>query len=180
YVTPTFSGLSGEVMYALSGVAGHTSQKSTIAAGVSYSNGPAYLGVAYFYAKDPAQQFTDGNFVTNSYAGNASLMAGASNGMGAFGYIGAPTSMRVIGVGGTYAIGPALLGLNYTNTRYANATGVTGNTAVFNSYEAWGQYNLTPAATLAAGYTFTQGSVGYNQAKPKYHQVNLLADYRLS
>ncbi|WFN14869.1 porin [Burkholderia contaminans] len=180
YVTPTFSGVSGEVMYALGGVAGHTSQKSTIAAGLSYSNGPANLGAAYFYAKDPAQQFVDGNFGTNNYADNSMLMAGASNGMGAFGYIGAPTSMRVIAAGGTYAIGPALLGLNYSNARYTDATGVTGNTAVFNNYEAWGQYNVTAAATVAAGYTFTQGSIGVNQAKPKYHQVNLLADYRLS
>ncbi|KVH46273.1 porin [Burkholderia diffusa] len=180
YVTPTFSGLNAEIMYALGGVAGRTSQKSTIAAGLSYTNGPAYLGAAYFYAKDPAQQFPDGNFVTNSYTGNSVLTAGMSNGMGAFGYIGAPTSMRVIGVGGTYAIGPALLGVNYTNTRYADATGAAGNTAVFNSYEVWGQYNVTPAATVAAGYTFTQGSIGVNQAKPKYYQLNLLADYKLS
>ncbi|WP_414144395.1 porin [Burkholderia territorii] len=180
YVTPNFAGLSAEIMYAMGGVAGKLAQKSTIAGGLSYTNGPLYLGAAYFYAKDPALQFADGNFVANSYAGNLGLTPGSSNGMGAFGYVGAPTSMRVIGVGGTYAIGSALLGLNYTNTRYTDATGVSGNTAMFSNYEAWGQYSMSAATILAAGYTFTQGSTGYNSVKPKYHQVNLLADYSLS
>lgn len=180
YVTPTVSGIAGEIMYALGGVAGHPSEKSTIATGLSYSNGPVYLGAAYLFAKNPAQQFADGNFVISNYAGNSTLVPGASNGMGSFGYLGAPTGMRVVGVGGTYSMGSALLGINYSNSRYTGATGVAGNTVVFNSYEAWGQYGITSAATLAAGYTFTKGSIGVNQAKPKYQQVNLLVDYRLS
>jgi predicted porin len=39
---------------------------------------------------------------------------------------------------------------------------------------------VTPATTLGAGYTFTEGKVDYNGARPKYNQVNLLADYALS
>ena len=39
---------------------------------------------------------------------------------------------------------------------------------------------MTPATTLGACYTFTEGEVDYSGARPKYNQVNLLADYSLS
>lgn len=173
YVTPTWAGVTAEAMYAFGGVAGNFRQNSTIAGGVSYTNGPLYLGAAYFYARNPAQQFADGNFQSNG-------TPGVSNGEGAFGYVGAPRNMQVIGAGGTYTIGPAQVGLAFTNTRFDDATGIAGNTVTFNNYEAWANYHLTPAATLGAGYTYTVGKVDFNGAKPKYNQVNLMADYALS
>jgi hypothetical protein len=42
---------------------------------------------------------------------------------GPFGYVGQPTNMQVNGVGGTYAIGSAMIGLDYTNTRFGSANG---------------------------------------------------------
>lgn len=173
YVTPTFSGLSAEVMYAFGGVAGQFGQKSTIAGGASYSNGPLYVGAAYFYARSPATQFTDGNFVANG-------TPGVSNGEGAFGYVGNPANMQIAGVGGTYTVGQAQIGLDYTNTKFGNASGVAGNTVTFDNYEIWANYHLMPATTLGAGYTFTEGKVDYNGARPKYNQFNLLVDYLLS
>jgi len=173
YVTPTISGLSAEAMYAFGGVAGSFGQKSTIAGGLTYANGPLYLGAAYFYAKSPAAQFLDGNFEPNG-------VPGVSNGEGAFGYVGVPSNMQIIGAGGTYTLGPAEIGLDYTNTRFDNSSGVTGNTVKFDNYEIWGQFHVTPAATLGGGYTFTEGKVDFNGAKPKYNQFNLVADYLLS
>ncbi|MEX3949842.1 porin [Paraburkholderia sp. EG287B] len=173
YVTPTLMGFSAEAMYAFGGVAGSFGQKSTIAAGASYSNGPLYVGAAYFYAKNPATQFQDGNFQPNG-------IPGVSNGEGAFGYVGSPSNMQVIGAGVTYTIGQGQVGLNYTNTRFDDASGVAGNTVTFDNYEIWGQYHLTTAVTLGGGYTFTEGKVDYNGARPKYNQFNLVADYLLS
>jgi len=60
YVTPTWNGVTAEAMYAFGGVAGNFRQNSTIAGGANYRNGPLYLGAAYFYATNPAQQFADG------------------------------------------------------------------------------------------------------------------------
>ncbi|KVN06964.1 porin [Burkholderia diffusa] len=174
YVSPLFGGVQAEVMYAFGGVAGSFRSKSTIAAGVNYTGGPLYLGAAYFYAKDPAQQFTDGNFVTSA------ATPGVSNGSGAFGYVGTPNSMQTIGVGGAYTFGPALIGLSYTNVQYKNATQITGNIVTFNNAELWGQYAVTAATTLGLGYNYTWGKVNFNSAKPKYGQVNAVADYRLS
>ena len=50
----------------------------------------------------------------------------------------------------------------------------------FSNYEVWGQYKVTPAATLGAAYAYTDGKVNYNGAKPKYHQVSLMGSYSVS
>lgn len=173
YVSPSFGGLKAEAMYAFGGVAGSFGRNSTLAGGLSYTSGPVYVGAAYFYAKNPATQFDDGNFQANSGTPGTSSM-------GAFGYVGAPTSMQTIGAGASYAIGPALIGVNYTNVKFDAANGVAGNTVQFNNAEVWANYSITQAATLGLGYTFTWGKVDFNGAKPKYNQVNAIADYRLS
>lgn len=179
YVSPTMSGLKAEAMYAFGGVAGAFGQSSTVAGGLSYTNGPLYLGGAYFFAKNPSTQFDDGNFVT------VAPTVGSSNGHGAFGYVGKPGSMQTIGFGGSYALGAALFGASFTNVRFDNANqgalpAGSGDHVWFNNYELWGQYSLTPAATLGLGYTFTNGKDAFSGVKPKYHQVNAIADYRLS
>jgi predicted porin len=175
YVSPTFYGAQAEVFYAFGGVAGQFSQNSTIGGGLSYSAGPLYLGVGYFFAKNPAAQFNDGNFV----AANQPPAAVTST-SGIWGLVGLPNNMQVISAGGTYTLGQALLGGNFSSVRFEGANGVAGNTVWFNSYEVWGQYSLTPATTVGAGYTFTDGKVDATGKKPKYGQLNAIADYALS
>jgi predicted porin len=172
YTSLSYAGFQFGGLYSLGGVAGSTTANSTLSAGASYTNGPVYLAAAYFTAKNPATQFLDGNFTANQATPSAN---------GPFGYVGHPANMQVIGAGGTYAIGPALLGLDYTNTRYGSANG-TASSVTFSNYELWGQYAVTPATTLSAGYTFTAGKVNYLATgnRPKYNQFNLLADYALS
>jgi predicted porin len=172
YTSISYNGLQFGGLYALGGVAGSATANSTVSAGASYTNGPIYLAAAYFSAKNPATQFLDGNFVGNQATPSAN---------GPFGYVGNPANMQVIGVGGTYQLGQALLGLDYTNTRFGSANG-TNSSVTFANYELWGQYAVTPATTLAAGYTFTAGKVNYLASgnRPKYNQFNLMANYALS
>jgi predicted porin len=163
YTSPSLSGLQFGGLYALGGDSGN----STLSLGTSYTGGPLYLGIGYLYAKNPVEQFDDGNWAD-------------AGGDPFFGLLGTPSDMQVIGAGGTYEFGPALVGANYTNSRYRNAIG--GATARFDNYELWGQYQLTGATTLIAGYTFTrvhQDAV-YGDFAPKYGQINLMADYALS
>lgn len=171
YTSPTISGLQFGGMYAFGGVAGSFGTNSTAAAGASYTGGPLYIGVGYLYAKNPVAQFNDGNW--SAFGGDPF-----------FGLLGntatSPSNMQVVGGGGTYQFGPALLGADYTNARYDDALG--GATARFDNYELWGQYQLTPSATLAAGYTYTrvhQDAI-YGDTVPKYGQFNFMADYVLS
>ena len=192
YASPSYNGLTFGGMYAFGGVAGEFGKDSMFGLGTSYANGPIYLTAAYEYARNPVSQFTDGNWVASSNNPAAS---------GAFGYVGGlcgstltgnalaacnaaqPTSSQIIGAGGTYTIGAAKLGLDYTNTKFANANGTTSS-VTFNNIEFWGQYSLTPATTLIAGDTFTFGKTGYTitgvGTTPKWNQFNLMADYALS
>ena len=174
YASPSYNGLTFGGMYAFGGTAGQFGLNSMFGLGVSYANGPAYIAAAYEYNRNPVTQFTDGNWVANS----ANPAAG-----GAFGYVGtSTTSSQIVGIGGTYAFGPAKVGLDYTNTRFANANGTTSS-VTFNTGELWGQYAVTPALTLIGGYTLTAGKANYFVAsgtKPVWNQFNFEAQYALS
>ncbi len=173
YVSPKIAGFQAEGMYAFGGQAGAFSNNSTIGGGLSYTGGPLYIGAGYFFAKNPAGQFNDGNFAPSNVP-----PATVTTTSGIWGLVGDPTNMQVISAGATYTMGPALFGGNFSNVRFdgANAAGRVW----FNSYELWGQYSLTPATTLGAGYTFTNGKVDATGQKPKYGQLNAIADYALS
>jgi predicted porin len=175
YASPSYNGLTFGGMYAFGGVAGEFGQNSMLGLGAAYANGPIYLTAAYEYARNPATQFTDGNWVATS--ANPSQF-------GAFGYVGAtPANSQIIGAGGTYTIGAAKVGLDYTNTKFDDANG-TASSVTFNNIELWGQYSLTPATTLIAGNTFTFAKTDYTitgvGTTPKWDQFNLMVDYALS
>jgi predicted porin len=167
YTSPSLSGLQVGGLYALGGDTGN----STLSAGASYTGGPLYLGVGYLFAKNPVAQFNDGNWSDFGDDPFFGLLGNTAT---------SPSNMQVVGGGGTYQFGPTLLGANYTNTRYDDTTG--GATARFDNYEVWGQYQLTAAATLAAGYTFTRvhQDIAYGDSVPTYGQFNFMADYALS
>ncbi|CAB3712061.1 porin [Trinickia soli] len=168
YVSPRFGGVQGELFYAFGGVAGAFGAQSTIGAGLNYSGGPLYIGAGYFYARNPGA-------ATNSTIGNDSNLGSG----GIWSFVGTPRNMQSISGGATYEFGPAKFGVNVSDVRFNDAL-VVGDTTRFDSYEAWGNYSLTPATTLGAGYTYTTGKVDAANVKPKYGQFNLVADYRLS
>jgi predicted porin len=83
----------------------------------------------------------------------------------------------------SYAFGPAVIGFVYTQSQFYNAINTAGSTYKFNNYEVNAKYNLTPALSLAANYTYTDGSLtnsGTATNDPKWSQVNLQTDYALS
>jgi predicted porin len=99
-------------------------------------------------------------------------------------------SQQIIVAGGSYAIGPATVGLLYSNTQFGNLGSVTavgqitapkytGN-ATFNSGEANLKYQVNPALLLAAAYIYTHNSGADNLGSAKYNQFNLGAIYSVS
>jgi predicted porin len=168
YASINYGGFRFGALYALGGVAGEFGKLSTLTAGVSYTRGPLYLGAAYDHSSDPVQQFPDGAWTFGgafSYLGNGATTS--------------PSNKEMFGVGGTYQIGPATVGLNYSHTVFADIQGTTAS-ALFQNYEVWFNYRVTPAVLLGMGDTFTKGSVRYGAIRPQYNQVNAAADYSLS
>ncbi|CAN7784228.1 porin [Caballeronia sp. LjRoot34] len=173
YVSPNLNGLTFGGVYAFSNSnAPGTSTTGMWSAGASYANANLTLGAAYFYAKNPADLFVDGNFDANT----SGAAIGAS---GPFSYLGHPKSQQIFGAGGSYKIGTATLGLDYTHTSFDDANG-TEDAVKFDNYEAWGNFQLTAAATVGGVYTFSSGKVDYNGQEPKYHEFGLVGDYKLS
>jgi predicted porin len=173
YTSPSFVGLTFGGVYAFTNTnAPDRGTTGMWSAGANYANGGLSLAAAYFYAKDPALLFTDGDFVANT-TGTA---IGAS---GPFSYVGNPGNQQVIGAGGNYTIGKATLGVDYTNTRFGDANG-TRSSVTFDNYEAWAKYSVTPAIMLGAAYVYTHGKVNYNGETPNYQQVSLMGSYSLS
>ncbi|WP_051156847.1 porin [Paraburkholderia phenoliruptrix] len=173
YASPNFAGLQVGGMYSFTNTnapgRGTTGMWSL---GATYSVSDLTVAGVYEYAKDPAVLFADGNFVSNT--------TGAAIGAtGPFSYVGNPKNEQIFGAGATYKLGKALLGLDYTNTKFNDANGTTA-TVKFENYEAFGQYSLSPALSVGAAYDYTHGNVGYNQIVPVYHQVTVSATYSLS
>jgi general bacterial porin, GBP family len=170
YVSPTYAGLQGEALYGFSNAAGGFSNNRAYSFGLTYSIGPINLAAAYL-------QLNNG-----SLSGTGAV---SSND-----FVNFPAArQRVMGVGGNYTIGPAVVGLLWTHTLLDN-TQPGANSVIqqgfdrlhFDNYEVNVHYAVTPAVSLAGAYTFTQsafsGSTG--SADPKWHQVTLMADYSFS
>ncbi|CAM2141312.1 general bacterial porin, GBP family [Pararobbsia alpina] len=186
YVSPTFAGFKATGMYSLGGVAGDASRNGLMSFGAQYANGPAIVAANYLFAKNPNYGF---------FAANPNAVTSGSNFGGthtAYSGFASAGSEQIIDVAGNYAIGPATLGLVYSNVKFfnlGNAAGVTnafhnGDSATFNDIEANVKYTLTPSVVLGFSYNYTKGQ-SITTAKgvetgATYNQFNLGVDYLLS
>jgi predicted porin len=190
YVSPNYNGLQAGVLYSLGGVAGEFSQNSIIDASVAYSNGPLSLGAGYTFVKDPYYSFF-GNQGNSSSPTSAATGANDNMNNKIFGGYASAGSQQIIVAGGSYAIGPATVGLLYSNTQFQNlgtvnavgqiaAPKYVGGNATFNSGEVNLKYQVNPALLLAGAYIYTHNSGADNLGSAKYNQFNLGAIYSLS
>jgi predicted porin len=114
--SPDFNGLRFGALLSLGGQPGNVTAGGGYSAGAAYANGPLALGIAYDYFKNPTGPFTTATpstsskgstgFFTDNVSGSNAL-SGALN----TGYLTA-NSYQVVAAGGTYAIGPALVGVS--------------------------------------------------------------------
>ena len=191
YESPNYNGLQVGALYSLGGVAGNFSQNSIWDASVAYANGPISLGVGYTFVKDPYYSFFGNQGNSSSPTTTASSTATDNMNNKIFGGYASAGSQQIIVAGGSYAIGPATVGLLYSNTQFQNLGSVTavgaisapkydGGTATFNSGEINVKYQVNPALLLAAAYIYTHNSGADNLGSAKYNQFNLGAIYSVS
>jgi predicted porin len=170
-----YAGFKFGGLYGFSNKAGAFSDNRAYSAGASYSNGPLSIAASYLQINNPGQ----GDNVNGAVSGanNTSTFVAARQ--------------RTFGGGVNYAFGPATVGFVYTHTKLdgldaintnGGDTALSGNSLRLDNYEVNTRYALTPAMSLEGAYTFTNGSfnTAAGDAKPKYHQFSLLADYDLS
>ena len=84
---------------------------------------------------------------------------------------------RIAGTGGFYTIGRAQFAAMFTDVRYD----YLDNTHLhLQNLGVNVVYTMTPQLFLGAAYAFTNGKYDVIDKRPKWHQVNLQADYFLS
>ncbi|SDD28402.1 porin [Paraburkholderia lycopersici] len=172
YMSPNIHGLTfGGLIGMTNSNSPGTSKIGLYSVGASYSGADLTVGAAYLHVKQPGTLLS-GNYVPNT----TGAAVGAT---GAFSYVGQPANEQIMAVGATYKLGAASIGINYSNVLFGQANG-TNATVRFATYEAFGSYQFTPALSAGLGYSFTDGSIGYSSAKPKYHQIASTVEYTLT
>ncbi len=178
YASPNFKGLAFGAELSLGGVPGNISGSGGYSAGVSYVNGPLSLAAAYLYFKNPTSGTASAGFFTSN--GSGTQLTGVLN----KGYATASSYQVAIG-GATYAIGPTLIGVSYSNIQYGGISALGGTTAKFNNVDVGVKLTLAPALYVGAAYDYTKGKNiaaqnGENIGNQHFNQFSLIADYALS
>ena len=177
YQSANYSGFRFGGLYGFSNDAGQFANNRAYSAGASYTNGPLNVAAAYLQMNNSLGSSNSGGAVSAGAGNDANLTA---------------ATQRTYGVGANYSFGPATVGLLYTHTQDDNLiagdqngvgfTVPTGTNLHLDNYEVNGKYALTPALSLNAAYTFTNGHAtgGTSDGDPKWQTVSLQADYSLS
>jgi predicted porin len=174
FTSNTYSGFQFEAMYAFGGVAGSTGAGQTWSGAATYSNGPFSLAAGYI-------RMDNSNTAAARAAGDPAGWNSTSD--GTFNSINVPfasaKSIGIASVAGQYVIGPVTAGIRYSNAQYkADSLSTFASTERYNVGAGFVNYQLTPAALLGLGYTFTHGSG--NGESASYNQISLGGDYNLS
>lgn len=146
-----YGGLTFGGLYSFGGIAGSISRNQIYSAGASYKNGPVTVGAAYLNVRNPAASL---------FGSNPSDTA-TSNGLtGSPVFSGYATAAfyQVLGVGGSYAVGPAVFGATWSNVRFGNIAAINNASAVFNDAEVSFQYHIGPRLLAGVAYNYLHGS----------------------
>jgi predicted porin len=146
-----YAGLSFGGLYSFGGVAGSASRNQVYSLGANYKSGPVVFGVAYLNVRNPA---------TSLFGSNPSDTA-TSNGLTGspvFSGYASANSYEVLGAGGSYTIGAAVLGATWSNVRFSHISAINNATAAFNDAEASFQYHFSPHLLAGIAYNYLHGS----------------------
>jgi GBP family porin len=165
FQSANYDGLSFSGLYGFSNQAGGFANDRAYSVGAGYENGGLKLAAGYLQAQGLDR------------ASNGAIQDGAPD----FGLSGTTQKQRTWGAGGSYAFGPAVVGAVFTQSRFQFAVG--DGAVRFNNYEVNARYNVTPALSLGAAYTYTQAlarDVGTDSGSNHWNQFGLQTGYALS
>jgi len=189
YASPNYSGLKFGGTYSLGGTAGNFTNNQIWSLGASYNRGPVALGAAYLNARNPGTSM----FSTAASSLPETLMTPIYSG-----FMSANT-FQLIDFGGAYTLGPATLGVTYTNAKFMDLgsnpmpTGAkgpaggytTGSTATFNDVQVNVVYRISPGLQLLLASDYVDRNSlteknGKSVDSGKYLQYDAALDYALS
>lgn len=166
-----FGGLGFKTVYGSSDRAGAPSDNRSFSAGATWAQGPWAISAAVHDIRRPSSATNAAGAVTLDYGAFSPFITSPVSGAGV-------ARQTASGAGGSYALTPGTkVSLLYTHTefKYIDNTGLK-----LSNYEASITSFVTTNTQLGAGYVFTNGKYDSNGNKPKWHQLNLAADYFFS
>ncbi|WP_322060446.1 porin [Paraburkholderia sp. J63] len=178
YISPIFNGFQAEGAYSFGGVAGAMGSGQSWSVAANYAQGGLTVAGGYFRAANQGENGWQNATAQPSFGGALGYPSSGYYGGNAF------KSAGIAQLAGQYQVGPYTAGLRYSNAQYQ---GNDGQPSIhFNVLGALLQYQVTPALSLATGYTYVYGSAATPDQAAKgrtmasINQVSLGATYALS
>jgi predicted porin len=168
WVSPVWSGVTLEAMYAFGGVAGTTGSGQVYSGAAAYTHGPFSIAAGYLH-------IDNGNATLSSRGTSASdsLFNSAVNAAYA-----SARSIDIARIGGQYVIDQVTVGAAYSFSKYApDASSTFTESQKFQNGSVFATWQATPTFQTTVSYNYTK-STGDSSAT--YHQVAAGADYFLS
>jgi predicted porin len=167
YTSPKIHNWQTSVQYGLARRVGDGWNGGSFSAAVRYDHQRLAWSAGYVQLNKLASTGAVGNFAMNAPINRG--YASANN-------------TKLLGTAARYNFGKQMVGLNYANIRYTpGPASLFTEKAVFNSYGIISNYALTPAVTLAAGYSYTAEAPHNGLHSPaRYQQFSLEQLYVLN
>lgn len=191
YTSPTFAGVTLTGLYSFGGAAGAFGRNSIWSAGAHFESGPVALAAGYMHINNPNQSFYGNNSSGSATANNLGSTSGVQVNPIYGGFASAGT-LQIAAAAAQYALGSLTVGLGYSNIRFQNLNdpasgtlsltnpfGYTGN-AVFNNYNIYAGYYITPFLLAGAAYNYLRGGAIDGKESASYQTINASLDYFLS
>lgn len=172
YTSPSYRGITFGGMYATSNMPGAPSDNNAYSFGVGYGGGNLHLGAAFTQFTNPGSTNNPNGALPGDTGDYGSIFTTSA----VHATVGVQRQ-RIVGAGGSYQIGNALVSLLYTDNKYAY---LDNSTLRLDNYEANLKYNLTPAWFVGAAYIYTHGKYDVVNRNPGWTQENLVTGYALS
>jgi predicted porin len=178
YLSPSVHGFTVGGSYAFGGQPGSFNLGSSWSAGIQYRIGAAGIAAAI-------ERFNNAAPGGGAWSANSTATAGTTQqGVSALtnGYQTAAAQQRIAVTGG-YAFTSKLdVSLSYSNVQYiAGTNSAFKSTTIWNTLGAVVHYGVTPAASIAAGYSYTRAAKANGiTSGAQYQQVSFAQYYALS
>jgi predicted porin len=175
YNSPNIGGFKFGGTYGFSNTAGGFANNRLFSVGAQYTYNELLIGAGFISVDNPSANAAGA--VSNG--GDENFLA---------------NKIRIFGFGVNYTVGPAVLGLAYSNsymeqpkgTTYISGSILPGNGTLsslrFQNIEVNAVYNFTPSFYVGAQYVFTRENYDATslRAHPNIQEIGLMADYNLS
>lgn len=174
YQSPTWRGLRGSVMYAMSNAPGEWSVNRSVSAGVAYDNGPLKLAFAALNTSYPGATINPSGAVTDDYVGAPFLLFHTSPLNRNVGV----RRQREFGGGAQYNVGKVRVTGLITDVRYDY---LDHTSLHLDNFDVSANYSIRPDIVLGAAYVYTKGQYGGGiDVAPHWNMGQLSINYLFS